>query len=395
MIKSIEIANFKSHKQTKLCLNNLTIICGPNGVGKSSAIQVLLLIREAWIKDKSFEILDLKSNPVKIGTFNDALYEYGETDAIHFILTFDNQQVLDLVYEANSEDDKAKSFVKLCYEKTKNKFDISQLDQLRSFTEEKGLFSENFQYISAARLGPQEHYPKDDKIVDVYKQLSVVEGKAEFFVHFLEKNKNEDVLEGLAIMNSEFKFLDLMTQVSAWHKYVFEGTNLKIQDIGKLGYSLMFSFDNEDSHLKRTADFEAKNVGFGFSYTLPILVAILSSKKGSLIIIENPEAHLHPQGVSRLTELICLAAQNGIQIIIETHSDHVINSVLVQTKKFGQKNRNGIDYELVSMYQFDRKALKYETNFEEVKIISPGIINYPPSGFFDQINKDKSFLLGL
>ena len=58
MIKFINIQNFKSHKSTPINLKNLTVLCGNNGVGKSSAIQLFLLLREAYIKDKSFDILE-------------------------------------------------------------------------------------------------------------------------------------------------------------------------------------------------------------------------------------------------------------------------------------------------------------------------------------------------
>ena len=79
-----------------------------------------------------------------------------------------------------------------------------------------------------------------------------------------------------------------------------------------------------------------------------------------MLIIENPEAHLHPHGISKLTELICLAAELGIQIIIETHSDHVINGVLVQCKRFEEGNE-GISKDNVKIYHFDRDEINHCT----------------------------------
>ena len=93
MIETIELNNFKSHKNTNIEIGNLTVLCGSNGVGKSSFIQILLLLREAFIKDKSFEILDLKSNPIKIGTVSDAVYEFGEYDGFQVKLKFDNDLI--------------------------------------------------------------------------------------------------------------------------------------------------------------------------------------------------------------------------------------------------------------------------------------------------------------
>ena len=382
MITEINIQNFKSHKNTNIGLNNLTVLCGNNGVGKSSAIQLLLLLREAYVKDKSFEIIDLKSNPIKVGTPNDAIYEFSLKDSFQIELKTDIE-TSKFIYEANTEEDKVKTFIKLNLEKS---------EQPNGMLEES-LFNTNFQYISAARLGPQEKYDKDDKIVDVHKQISVLEGKAEYFVHFLEKYKNEDVINDICILNEDTKYSDLFTQVIAWEKCISKGINIEIVDIGKLGYLLKYSFDTKASATKRTKNFEATNVGFGLSFVMPILVAILSAKKGALIIIENPEAHLHPNGIAKLTELICLAAQAGIQIILETHSDHIINGILVQSKKkeMGQK---GIDKNNVSIYHFDRDDNEHCAKSIKIEIEEGGRLLNQPKGFFDQIEIDLEKLMG-
>lgn len=383
MINKIGLINFKSHKDTEIIVKNLTVLCGLNGVGKSSLIQILLLLREAYLKDRSFDILDLKSNPVKIGTANDAIYEFGDFDGFEIRMIFNVSLDVNFFYEALSEDEKSKSFIRLNKEKS-HKVPIKP-------SEDISLFTTNFQYISAARLGPQEQYPKDDKIVDVHKQISVIEGMSEYFVHFLDKYRNEDVIDEICIINENNSYKDLYTQVSLWEKYIFDGVNAEVQDIGKLGYLLKYSFI---SSTKKTRSFDAKNVGFGLTYTLPILVAILSAKKNSLIIVENPESHLHPGGIARLTELICLASQAGIQVIIETHSDHVINGILVQSKYFEENDgKSGINRNNLSIYQFDRDAENHCTIALPIKVEEGGRIYEKPEGFFDQITNDLRELL--
>lgn len=396
MIKELKLVNFKSHKNTQIELSNLTVLCGANGVGKSSIIQILLLLREAFIKDKSFNILDLKSNPVKIGTANDAIYEFGDFDGIKIDLKFDLEFNCNFYYEVFSESEKAKSFINLNKDKTisNETFDVRNQSLIQTNFEKISLFNTNFQYISAARKGPQESYPKDDKIIDVYKQLSVIEGEAEYFAHFLDRYRNEDVLEELCLPKNNNQFRDLYTQVVLWERYIFDGANADLQDVGKLGYTLKFSFDVERGIGKRTAEYDAKNVGFGLTYALPLLIAILSSQKGSIVIIENPEAHLHPGGIARLTELICLAAQTGIQIVIETHSDHIINGILVQSKKFEENYRkDGITKENISIYQFNRDDDDHSTKAIKIIVEEGGRIYDKPGGFFDQITNDLRELL--
>lgn len=382
MIQNIELKNFKSHKHSIIDSANLTVLCGSNGVGKSSFIHILLLLREAYLKDKAFEILDLKSNPVKIGTVNDAIYEFGLLDGFEIKI---NDELF--VYEANTESDKQKSFIKI--NKNKSKYITNRVIKL-------SLFNENFQYLSAARKGPQESYPKDDRVIDIYKQISILEGQAEYFVQFMDAYRNLDVLIELCKKDEKGNsFNDLYTQVLLWQKYIFDGANTEVVDLGKIGYQLKYSFDNSQSATKKTKSFDAKNVGFGLTYTLPILVAILSAKKNAIIIIENPEAHLHPSGISRVTELICVAAQAGVQVIIETHSDHIINGILVQCKKNDSDKELGIYRQNVSIYQFERNEKEHCTVATKIDVEEGGRIRFSPEGFFDQDEKDTDFLFDL
>jgi predicted ATPase len=69
------------------------------------------------------------------------------------------------------------------------------------------------------------------------------------------------------------------------------------------------------------------NMGFGVSYALPIVLGALTAANGGLIIIENPEAHLHPAGQSQMGIFLARMASAGVQVIAETHSDHVLNGV--------------------------------------------------------------------
>lgn len=182
----------------------------------------------------------------------------------------------------------------------------------------------------------------------------------------------------------------LLSQTISWEREISKGVNILPRKIGE-SYEISYNFDIPN--YGKTQEFSSNNVGFGLSYTLPILVAILSAQKDALIIIENPEAHLHPNGIAKLTELICLAAQAEIQIILETHSDHIINGILVQCKKF-EEGQKGIDRNNVSVYQFDRNENQYCAKATKVEIEAEGLIRYPPEGFFDQFKIDRKFLMG-
>lgn len=381
MIQKLKIKNFKSHRETNLEFSNLTVLCGSNGVGKSSAFHSLLLLRESYLRNSSFDFLDLNSNAVRIGNVTDALYMNSDEDSFSFNIESSNQK-LDFKFNVYNASERIKTLIR----KDTEIEHISDKLQI----EKESLFNTNFQFISAARLSPQSSYLKDDVVVDIHRQISVEEGKAEYLIHFLERYKNEDII--LGISSERQKFQDLLSQTIAWEREISEGVNIVIKDIGNLGYELKYSFDTQSGKGK-TSEFNATNVGFGVTYVMPIIVAILSAKPDALLLIENPEAHLHPNGIAKLTELICLASQAGIQIVLETHSDHIINGILVQCKKFEEAGK-GISKDNVSIYQFDRDEVEHCTRATKIVLESDGHLRYPPKGFFDQFTIDRKFLMG-
>ena len=66
------------------------------------------------------------------------------------------------------------------------------------------------------------------------------------------------------------------------------------------------------------------HVGLGVPQILPVLVALLVAEPGQLVYIEQPELHLHPRAQVKLAEIIADAANRGVRVVIETHSDLLI-----------------------------------------------------------------------
>ena len=80
--------------------------------------------------------------------------------------------------------------------------------------------------------------------------------------------------------------------------------------------------------ISRGANFHRPiHTGFGLTQVLPIMVAALSANKDDLLLIENPEVHLHPAGQAAIGEFLAEVASAGVQVVIETHSDHVLNGI--------------------------------------------------------------------
>ena len=130
------------------------------------------------------------------------------------------------------------------------------------------------------------------------------------------------------------------------------------------------------------------HVGTGVSYIASVIVSALSCKKGSLFIIENPEIHLHPGAQSKLLEFLSFLAARGLQIIVETHSDHIFNGL----RKSMKQKRISAEQERVYFFKLDEHYLSRPVF---IKIDENGIIKNYEKGFFDQFDEDLDDLLGL
>ena len=249
------------------------------------------------------------------------------------------------------------------------------------------LFNTNFQYIGTERLAPKEYHEKDDYTVTIAKQISKVKGQCEYAIHFLSHFAAIEVIEPLrhpqAVDNR------LISQTNAWMSEISPGVRIDLEEqINSV--KLNFKFDNGADY---TDPIKPQNTGFGISYALPLVVATLSAVPNGLLLFENPEAHIHPAGQASLAKLFAIAAQAGVQLFIETHSDHIINGTLVSMKKFLNGN-TGINPLNARIFYFSRNPENaYQVDCMPVQLTQSGKIANPPSGFFDQFSKDFKYLL--
>ena len=378
MIKKINLRNFKLHNETQIEISNLTILTGMNGMGKSSIIQSLLLLRQSFLVNNLETELDLKGDLCDLGASGELACQSSTSDTLELALEFDTHK--ELQYKFIYPGDPFATLLE-----TDRDSSVFDKDEMLKYS----LFNENFQYISAFRFGPQKTYNRDTSLVNTKRQISKSNGQCEYVVNFLDKYKSENIpIEKLALLDNItglFPDCQLMNQIDLWLRRISPNVRIDIEPIGS-DYKLNYKFYRDGNLM--TNGIAAINTGFGITYILPILVAVLSAREGALIIIENPEAHIHPKGQAVLMELITLAAKNGVQIIIETHSDHIINGALVSivNKSFSS--------DMLSIYYFERDEHKHTAIANQLEITEGGNIRRPPQGFFDQIDIDMKLLTG-
>ena len=119
------------------------------------------------------------------------------------------------------------------------------------------------------------------------------------------------------------------------------------------------------------------------------MVAGLTATQKHTLIIENPEAHLHPKAQARLTEFLARVAGCDVQIFIESHSEHILNAFCIAVAS-AETNLENDD---VSVLYF-KDTPEGAPNCVQVPILPNGNIEEWHDGFFDQTNKDYKVLYG-
>lgn len=125
------------------------------------------------------------------------------------------------------------------------------------------------------------------------------------------------------------------------------------------------------------------DVGFGISQMFPIVLEGLRMEKGSTLMLEQPEIHLHPNLQMQMADFFISLALSGKQVLVETHSDHVINRLV---RRIVEDETHNLQ-DLIGIYFI--KPSENGSVYEEVKIDeTKGIVNWPPD-FFDQTANEQ------
>ena len=366
MIKKLTLKNFKAFEEEAFNIAPLTLITGINGMGKSSIIQSLLLLKD------NYNIKNLTTgNPISL---TGDLVDLETAESLCYFKANDRKVSIDIVDENSSEGNKLNDY---CWELDASIANAIELPFSFSSTgdlEDLSLFRPSFIFLSAERLGPWGEYEKKYKR-NFNTRLGV---QGELPPAYLNNAANANQKIGLPGMkNSKLpQGADQLTEnVNAWMSQIMALPMKTISNsISDSKFKLEYKFEGSMGK-----NFSALQVGFGMTFVLPIVVALLQAQKGDLIIVENPEAHLHPAAQVEIGMMIAQAVENGVQVIVESHSDHILNSLRLARKKgiLGEKDINLI------FVQHDISSGTNITFTDEIQIKDNGKLTKRPEYFFD------------
>lgn len=366
MIDHISLTNFKLFKEKTEFdgLKKINLLTGVNGRGKSSFLQSMLLIKQSLDMASGVDKLFLNGDYVKLGNALDVKNSELSRDD-NLILSFTSgPQTTVLSYDVDENDNQILKLLKSA--------DEGSIKTILN----------RVQYVSAERIGPRLLYekrssgfevgPKGEYAVDVLAKATIE-----------AKTVSEEFTERVArLFAIETEDVDrgVSEQVEFWMSKMFGETLVDVKPLDDANIDVMkFSVYN-------AKDSKPTNVGFGFSYAFPILVAGLTASEKDILIIENPEAHLHPSAQSIIAKFLAMVATQGVQIFVESHSEHILNALRVLVKQEYISSKD------INVMFFDES---YDRHYKSLEINSKGKMPEWPDGFFDQADKDLNILLDL
>lgn len=362
MFDRISLSQFKCFtEEQSVDLSRINVFYGKNGRGKSSVAQAFMLLGQA-IQDGEVSYLPMNGNMVHLGMFKDVLSR-GATEEVFTLKFHLENQPDDLVFAYGIDNGKPSvgKLKKLVADgkdlmdvKTSSAGDAGKVSKESSLSAISGFGGyENFKniyFVSASRKGQNNSELRNDI------GGSVMGANGENLINLL-LSKGEEFQKEVALALSA----------------ILDGATLHVQETETREYVDLFLDSKDDG-----GSFRPVNVGFGYSYVLPVIVDALVVPEGSLLIMDNPEAHLFPAAQSRLMEfLIETAKKRNLQMIVESHSDHIVNGVRIAVKK-----KDLATTEVLVNY-FDRDD-KGEVMVKAIHVDRNGELDDYPADFLDE-----------
>lgn len=354
MINELTLKNFKCFKEITLKFSMVNVLTGLNGMGKSTVMQSILLIAQSQKNIMAEQMLLLKGKYINLGTGQDILYEKAEEDEIGISIL---------------ADEKRESFL-FEYQSEMDALPVKKIE----FDGEKSFFEKTVDslfYLSAYRIEPQFLYQIENEN-ELEKRYFGKNG--EYAIQYLKLYGGDEVENKEIIVGGKTTIFD---QVKVWLDMVSPGVS-PIININASSRTAELQYEYIENR-EKTNSYKSINVGFGITYVLPVIVQLISARPGDIILIENPEAHIHPKGQRMLGELIAATGAGGVQIILETHSDHVLNGIRVAVKKGKIKpEKTGLFY----FYKDTEDSYTHKVMYPALD--ENGRLDEWPVGFFDE-----------
>ncbi len=429
MLRKLQIKNFKLWKDTgDLKLAPITIFFGPNSSGKSSIIQLLLMLKQTAMSMDMNTVLDFGNGKslVRLGTYYDIINNHDNNLNLEFGLEwdFDNYVKIDGVSRFLNELNfyaaiglTGGKHYRLSVKGLEYKFKTHELFEglfcLKKHPQESedDTYKFDAKYINRKNKEISKEIEKKLSPGKCYQVLSPLFFKYPFLLFIVQSLEDklkslvyvgplrdyphpeytwtgnvpetvgirgeramEAMLAGIMGANggiSGFLSTNFKTKIEHWLKTMGLAEIFKFKDMDDMGTRFSFRINTPDGK----CEVDLTQVGFGFFQILPVIVQSYYAKPGSTVIFEQPEIHMHPKIQADLADLFIDAVKtNNVQFLIESHSEHLLRRL---QRRIAEKE---IPPEDVIIYFCT--STKDGAKIEELKTDEFGNISNWPDNFF-------------
>ncbi len=388
MINYLHIKNFKCFEALSLPLAPLTLLTGFNAAGKSTTLQAMLLLAQAQRQGGRSVLVPLNGSLVRLGSPGDVLREGGGPELVLGVETAEGRvnwsmvpedrrsghalPIRQIEWQVGRESAKAMTFGDGLVDLLPREAPPSLQGITRRLAQ--------MVFLSATRISTTEVFPAPEESEPVWADVG---SQGEFAAWWFERRLDEEVAPERR--HPDESAPNLRRQFNAWASDLFPGAEANAQRISGTSLVRLELRNHEADEWRRPA-----NIGYGLSYAFPLLVAGLIAKPGQILVIDSPEAHMHPMGQSRIGRFLAILATAGVQVIVETHSDHVLNGVRLAV------SRGALSPNHTAIHFFNSRP---RLPADPAHIVSPqidakGSLSEWPPGFFDQAERDLTVLAG-
>ena len=381
MIAEIRLENFKRFRELTLKTADLTVLTGANGAGKTSVLHSLLLARQ-MARHPDRRHVELNGvDTLELGGPEEVIHrEASDEVAAVEVVDSDHERWRWSFCASSSVDMQVPTAGMRRRSVNLQTLNATVVESARDYS--GGLVGPppQFCYLCAERLGPRDVLSASAANVS---ELDVGP-RGEFVAQVLASFDRSRVRAARVESSSDgSQITSLLHQTESWLGRIVRPTQIDAEWFPDTSVTRL-RFKTPGIHTEWT---RAPNVGFGISYALPIIVSALRAKVGGLLLVENPEAHLHPAGQSAIGGFLARVAADGVQIILETHSDHVLNGIRVAVADGTAPLRP--EQVVVNFFRADDEE---GPALESIELRQSGQLSTWPAGFFDQTQIDLAAL---
>lgn len=383
MITELSVGNFKSWKQINMMrFAPITGLFGSNSSGKTSVLQLLLLIKQTVESTDRLQVLDFGNDksPANLGSFHDVIYSHDKAGTLQWSIEWKMAEPLIVSNPENKKselfrDDKIGFHVEIAggdkkrlavsqvtYSFSNHKFAMSQKTVGKTNYELKVTPEDSFRFIrtrgrawdlpppvkcygfpnevnaryqnagflsdlqleferlfnNVKYLGPLREYPKRQYQWSGAEPVDMGQRGERVVEALLAAREGRPLLS----RGKGIKRKTLEQGVASWLKQLNLIHSFRVEAVAREGGDI---YRVKVQRNPQSPEVLITDVGFGVSQILPAIVLCYYAPPGSIIILEQPEIHLHPAVQAGLADVFIDAVKTrNIQILFESHSEHLL-----------------------------------------------------------------------